>query len=294
MDLSKYTFYARSCAARLDEIESRLGVKFDRKALFDHEQSLIDQSQRGPRMYDVRWTFKFSKDGAGVRFLTSRGDGGEEVKECDCGNHVEFTSTGYGYGTNALDCALNALDRNVGEIQTIRKKLQGEQMTLQDKETIMHETIARASLVAFAEFIGQPIDADATIQQARGLYNPNGAGSMALHASIPLDTTKPINVSALARSGESDGVKIGRFDVVVYYWLSCAKPQSLAGCSRGLTIFAAKAATHLATERAKLTSLAPPTPKPTPASQAIVSALNEVSATLASLAERIRNENSQG
>lgn len=155
MDLSRYTFRASECASKLDEIEPKLGVKFDRKALFDREQSLVDQSRQGPRLMDVCWTFKVSKTGSGVHFFTSRGSDYEEVKECGCGNHIEFTSRELGYGTNALECALVDLDSSIPKIQALRqpKPARDKQMTTQDKETIMHESIARASLVAFAEFI---------------------------------------------------------------------------------------------------------------------------------------------
>lgn len=264
MDLSKYTFRVGECASLLDEIEPRLGVKFDRKALFDHEQSLVNQSRSGLRIMDVRWTFKFSKTGSYVHFFTSKEAKEGEVKECGCGNHVQITSRSLGYGTNALECALDDLRGGISKIQALRQPQQGQQMTPQDQETIMHETIARASLVAFAEFIGQPIsDLDAVFRQARGLA---GGGSMAIVGSIPIDGTKPICVQVIDGRGIDDGVRVDGSSVMASFWLfkSEVMARSLAGCVSGFSRYALDVAGILATERAKLTPPPTKTPEPIP------------------------------
>lgn len=268
MDLSKYTFTARACASKLDEIEPKLGVKFDRKALFDHEQYLVDQSRQGPRLMDVRWMFKIGKTGSGVFFFTSRGGGGEGVKECCCGNHVELTSRELGYGTNALECALNDLDRGIPKIQTLRqpKPAQEKQMTTQDKETIMHEAIARASLVAFAEFIGQPInDINGVFQQARALYGRTGK-KIAVVVKIPVDKTKPIEASVVDSHGVSDGVKLKSGAVTLSYWpiSDSSSAKSLREAMSGMLQFTKDAIELLTTERAKQTPPPPAKPEPIP------------------------------
>lgn len=266
MDLSKYTFTARACASKLDEIESKLGIRFDRKALFGHEQSLLDQSRQGPRLMGVRWTFEIGKTGSGVFFFTSRGGGGEGVKECGCGEHVELTSRELGYGTNALECALDDLDSSIPKIQTLRqqKPAQEKQMTTQDKETIMHETVARASLVAFAEFIGQPInDLDATFKQARALYG--NIGSIACVVKIPVDKTKPIVVTAVDGGPISDGVALQGGDVVASYYLWKSDAKTFRSCTSGLlSIAPTKAIELLTTERAKQTPPPPAKSEPIP------------------------------
>jgi len=254
MDLSKYTFTARACASKLDEIEPKLGVKFDRKALFDHEQSLVDQSRPGARLMGVRWTFKISKTGSGVHFYTTRWSGRKEVKECGCGNHVKLTSQELGYGTNALECALVDLDSSIPEIQALRqpKPAQEKQMTTQDKETIMHETIARASLVALAEFIGQPInDLDATFRQARALYG--NRRSIACVVKIPVDKTKPIEATAVNGGPINDGVELQDGVVRASYYLGGSKAQTFKSCVTSALNYATKVLEILTTERAKQT-----------------------------------------
>ena len=265
MDLNKYTFWVRQCGEQLDEIEPKLGVKFDRKALFDHEQSLVDQSARLPRIMDVRWTFKISKTGSGVHFFTSRGTRREEVKECGCGNHIEFTSTEYGYGTNALDCALRSFNDNIPKIQALRqpKPAQEKQMTTQDKETQMHETIARASLVAFAEFIGQPIsDIDDTFKQAGTLYG--NSGSIACVVKIPVDKTKPVVVTAVDGGPVRDGVGLTGDVVTLSYYLLGKTASSFRACVAAMPNYAPRVAECLATERAKQTPPPPAKPEPIP------------------------------
>lgn len=136
-------------------------------------------------------------------------------------------------------------------------------MTPQEKETIMHETIARASLVAFAEFIGQPIsDLDAVFRQARGLA---GGDSMAIVGSIPIDGTKPICVQVIDGRGIGDGVRVDGSSVMASFWLfkSEVMARSLAGCVSGFSRYALDVAGILATERAKLTP-PPPNPEPIP------------------------------
>lgn len=262
MDLSKYTFRVVECASLLDEIEPRLGVKFDRKGLFDHEQSLVDQSRSGPRITGVCWTFKFSKTGSHVHFFTSKEAKDGEIKECGCRNHVQITSRRLGYGTNALECALDYLRGGISKIQALRQPQQGKQMTPQDKETIMHETIARASLVAFAEFIGQPIgDLDATFRQARGLYGR--VGSIACVAKVPVDKTKPIEVTAVDGGPIFDGCALNGDVVRASYYLGGSKASAFGACASALVRYATGAAEILATERAKLTP-PPPNPEPIP------------------------------
>jgi len=265
MDLSKYTFTARACASKLDEIEPKLGVKFDRKALFDHEQSLVDQSRSGARLMGVRWTFKISKTGSGVPFYTTRWSGRKEVKECGCGNHVKLTSQELGYGTNALECALVDLDSGIPEIQALRqpKPAQEKQMTTQDKETIMHETIARASLVALAEFIGQPInDLDATFRQARALYG--NRRSIACVVKIPVDKTKPIIAAAVDGGPIYDGLKLEGDVVRVSYFLGGSTAADFRACAGTIPGCAPEALKMLTTERAKQTPPPPAKPEPIP------------------------------
>lgn len=265
MDLSRYTFRASECASKLDEIEPKLGVKFDRKALFDREQYLVDQSRQGPRLMDVCWTFKVSKTGSGVNFFTSRGSDYEEVKECGCGNHIEFTSRELGYGTNALECALVDLDSSIPKIQALRqpKPAQEKQVTTQDKETIMHESIARASLVAFAEFIGQPInDLDATFQQARALYG--NVGPIACVVKIPVDKTKPIVVTAVDGGPFFDGVALNGDVVKATYYLGGSTASVFRSCAATIPKYASEALKILTTERTKQTPPPPAKPEPIP------------------------------
>ena len=121
MDLSKYTFMVRDCSRHLDKIETRLGVKFDRVALFDQEQ-MLEKSLRGHRV----WSFKFSLDTASTTATFSIAGSGEfGVRKCGCGNHVEFTSSRMGYpSSNALECALDELKGNTSEIQALRQPQQ--------------------------------------------------------------------------------------------------------------------------------------------------------------------------
>ena len=266
MYLSRYTFRVSECASKLDEIEPKLGIKFDRKALFDHEQSLVDQSRQGPRLMDVRWTFKISKTGSGVHFFTSRGGGGEGVKECGCGHHIELTSQELGYGTNALECALVDLDSSIPEIQALRqpKPAQAKRMTAQDKETIMHEAIAGASLVAFAEFIGQPIsDIDGVFQQARTLYG-RADRSIACVVKIPVDKSKPIVASAVDGGPIYDGLKLEGDVVRVSYFLGGSTATNFRACVTAILRYAPEALKILTIERAKQTPPPPAKPEPIP------------------------------
>lgn len=131
----------------------------------------------------------------------------------------------------------------------------------QDKEAHMHEAIARASLVAFAEFIGQPIsDLDATFRQARGLYG--NQRPIACVVKIPVDKTKPIEVTAVDGGSINDGVTLQDSSVVASYYLWKSDAKTFRSCTGGLlSIAPANAAELLATERTKLT---PPPPKPEP------------------------------
>lgn len=391
MDPSKYTFRVVGCASLLDEIEPRLGVKFDRKELFDHEQSLVDQSRSGPRIMGVCWTFKFSKTGSYVHFFTSKEAKEGEIKECGCRNHVQITSRRLGYGINALECALDDLRGGISKIQALRqpKPAQGapmdlskynfyaqdcatkldqiesalgvkfdrqamfdreqalweqlspgsirrqwvfkfskdpsittatfddrepgeigttttethieyaprgmiyakdallcslnclsdnipdirarrqpkpardKQMTTQDKETIMHESIARASLIAFAEFIGQPIsDLDATFRQARGLYGR--VGPIACVVKIPVDKTKPIEATAVNGGPINDGVELQDGVVRASYYLGGSKAQTFKSCVTAACNYAPEALKILTTERAKQTPPPPAKSEPIP------------------------------
>lgn len=146
-----------------------------------------------------------------------------------------------------------------GETTTTKR---AREMTPQEKETIMHETIARASLVAFAEFIGQPLDVDATIRQARGLYGREGK-KIAVVVKIPIDKTKPITANTVDSFGVSDGVTFDNDTVTLSYWpiSDSSSAKSLRIATGGMLLFAKDATERLATERTKPT---PPPPKPEP------------------------------
>ncbi len=137
-------------------------------------------------------------------------------------------------------------------------------MTTQDKETIMHETVARASLVAFAEFIGQPInDLDATFRQARALYG--NQRSIACVVKIPVDKTKPITVTAVDGGPINDGVALQDGDVVASYYLWKSDAKTFRSCTSGLLgIVPTKAIELLTTERAKQTPPPPAKSEPIP------------------------------
>lgn len=136
-------------------------------------------------------------------------------------------------------------------------------MTTQDKETIMHETIARASLVAFAEFIGQPInDLDATFKQARALYG--NAGSIACVVKIPVDKTKPIEATAVNGGPINDGVELQDGVVRASYYLGGSKAQTFKSCVTSALNYATKVLEILTTERAKQTPPPPAKPEPIP------------------------------
>lgn len=146
-----------------------------------------------------------------------------------------------------------------GETTTTKR---AREMTPQEKETHMHETIARASLIAFAEFIGQPIgDLDATFRQARGLYGR--VGSIACVAKVPVDKTKPIEVTAVDDGPIFDGCALNGDVVRASYYLGGSKASAFGACASALVRYATKAAEILATERAKLTP-PPPNPEPIP------------------------------
>ena len=137
-------------------------------------------------------------------------------------------------------------------------------MTTQYKETIMHETVARASLVAFAEFIGQPInDLDATFKQARALYG--NVGSIACVVKIPVDKTKPIEATAVNGGGPiNDGVELQDGVVRASYYLGGSKAQTFKSCVTSALNYATKVLEILTTERAKQTPPPPAKSEPIP------------------------------
>ena len=136
-------------------------------------------------------------------------------------------------------------------------------MTTQDKETIMHETIARASLVAFAEFIGQPInDLDATFKQARALCG--NVGSIACVVKIPVDKTKPIEATAVNGGPINDGVELQDGVVRASYYLGGSKAQTFKSCVTSALNYATKVLEILTTERAKQTPPPPAKSEPIP------------------------------
>lgn len=146
-----------------------------------------------------------------------------------------------------------------GETTTTKR---AREMTTQDKETIMHETIARASLVAFAEFIGQPIsDLDATFRQARGLYGREGK-KLAVVVKIPVDKTKPIEASVVDSLGVHDGVTSGDGVVTLSYWplADSSSAKSLRVSTGGMLQFTKDTTERLAAIRAQQA----PTPNPEP------------------------------
>ena len=258
MDLSNYNFYASDCARKLDEIEAALGVKFDRKAMFDREQALwVQLNQDWTRR---QWVFKFSKDpSVTTATFDDREPGETGITETE--THIEYAPHSMVYAKDALLCSLKCLNDKIPDIQARRKpKPPEKQMTPQDKETHMHETIARASLVAFAEFIGQPIDADVTIQQARGLYGREGK-KIAVVVKIPIDKTKPITANAVDSFGVRDGVTSDSNAVTLSYWplASESKANTLRMTTGGMLQFAKDASEHLAAIRAQQ---APATVKP--------------------------------
>lgn len=261
MDLSNYNFYASDCARKLDEIEAALGVKFDRKAMFDREQALwVQLNQDWARR---QWVFKFSKDpSVTTATFDDREPGETGITETE--THIEYAPHSMIYAKDALLCSLKCLNDKIPDIQARRKpKPPEKQMTPQDKETHMHETIARASLVAFAEFIGQPIsDLDATLRQARGLYGREGK-KLAVVVKIPVDKTKPIEASVVDSQGVHDGVTSGDGVVTLSYWplADSSSAKSLRASTGGMLQFTKDTTERLTTERAKLT---PPPPKPEP------------------------------
>jgi len=261
MDLSNYTFQVHDCVRHLDKIEARLGVKFDRKAMFDREQA-IESSFHGDKI----WSFTFNQDPTNPAATFSISESGEfGVRKCVCGHHIKFTDSPKGYPSgNALECSLEILKGKIAEIHALRQpKPQDKQMTTQDKETIMHETIARASLVAFAEFIGQPIsDLDATFGQARALYG--NQRSIACVIKIPVDKTKPIIAAAVDSGPIYDGLKLEGDVVRVSYFLSGSTAANFRACTTVIPRYAPEALKILTTERAKQTPPPPAKPEPIP------------------------------
>jgi len=117
MDLSRYTFQVKYCSSSLDEIEARLGVKFDRKAMFDLEEELSKKDARHS------WFFRLSIDPTSTYASFFIGEGGREsAKVCPCGNHVEYRSPPAGYpSSNGLEMALYCFEIDVHKIQALRK-----------------------------------------------------------------------------------------------------------------------------------------------------------------------------
>lgn len=261
MDLDRYTFQVYDCVRHLDKIEARLGVKFDRKAMFDCEQA-IESSFHGGKI----WSFTFNQDPTNPAATFSISESGEfGVRKCVCGHHIKFTDSPKGYPSgNALECSLVILKGKIAEIHALRQpKPQDKQMTTQDKETIMHETIARASLVAFAEFIGQPInDLDATFRQARALYD--NRRSIACVVKIPVDKTKPIIAAAVDVGPIYDGLELEGDVVRVSYFLGGSAATNFRICAASMTRYAPEALKMLTTERAKQTPPPPAKPEPIP------------------------------
>jgi len=261
MDLSNYTFQVHDCVRHLDKIEARLGVKFDRKAMFDREQA-IESSFHGDKI----WSFTFNQDPTNPAATFSISESGEfGVRKCVCGHHIKFTDSPKSYPSgNALECSLEILKGKIAEIHALRQpKPQDKQMTTQDKETIMHETIARASLVAFAECIGQPIsDLDATFGQARALYG--NQRSIACVIKIPVDKTKPIIAAAVDGGPIYDGLKLEGDVVRVSYFLGGSTAINFRICAASMTRYAPEALKMLTTERAKQTPPPPAKPEPIP------------------------------
>lgn len=245
----------------LDKIEARLGVKFDRKAMFDREQA-IESSFHGGKI----WSFTFNQDPTNPAATFSISESGEfGVRKCVCGHHIKFTDSPKGYPSgNALECSLVILKGKIAEIHALRQpKPQDKQMTTQDKETIMHETIARASLVAFAEFIGQPInDLDATFRQARALYDNRRL--IACVVKIPVDKTKPIIAAAVDGGPVYDGLELEGDVVRVSYFLGGSTATNFRICAASMTRYAPEALKMLTTERAKQTPPPPAKPEPIP------------------------------
>jgi len=164
------------------------------------------------------------------------------------------------------ESALVDLDSSIPEIQALRqpKPAQDKQMTTQDKETIMHEAIARASLVAFAEFIGQPInDINGVFQQARSLYG-RADRSIACVIKIPVDKTKPIIAAAVDGGPIYDGLKLEGDVVRVSYFLSGSTAANFRACTTAIQPLAPEALKILTTERAKQTPPPPAKPEPIP------------------------------
>lgn len=134
----------------------------------------------------------------------------------------------------------------------------------QDKETIMHEAVARASLVAFAEFIGQPIgDIEGVFQQARTLYD-RADRSIACVVKIPVDKAKPIIASAVDGGPIYDGLKLEGDVVRVSYFLGGSAATNFRACATTLVRYAPEALKILTTERAKQTAPPPAKPEPIP------------------------------
>ena len=262
MDLSKYDFYATECAAKLDGIESALGVKFDRQAMFDREQALW--VQLSPGMTRRQWVFRFSKDPS---ITTATFDDREpgEIGTTTTETHIEYAPRSMIYAQNALFCSLKYLSDNIPEIQALRqpKPAQEKQMTTRDKETVMHEAIARASLVAFAEFIGQPIsDLDATFRQARALYG--NIDSIACVVKIPVDKSKPIAVTAVDGGPVFDGIDFNGDVVRVSCFMGGSTAANFRACAASLTRYAPEALKILTTERTKQTPPPPAKSEPIP------------------------------
>ena len=262
MDLSKYNFYAKDCAEKLDEIEFALGVKFDRNAMFNREQALWERLH--PGLTRRQWIFRFSKDPS-ITAATFSDREPSETGITATETHIEYAPRSMFYAKDALLCSLKYLSDQIPEIQALRqpKPAQEKQMTTQDKETIMHETIARASLVAFAEFIGQPInDLDATFKQARALCG--NVGSIACVVKIPVDKTKPIEATAVNGGPINDGVELQDGVVRASYYLGGSKAQTFKSCVTSALNYATKVLELLTTERAKQTPPPPAKSEPIP------------------------------
>jgi hypothetical protein len=192
MDLSKYGFIATACARTLDEIEARLGVKFNRQEMFDQEDCL-NRNYRG----NMVWSFKFSKDGTAATFSVDGERDREGVRTCPCGHHVEFVASPKGYPSgNALECALGELKSAIPAIQALRTpqptKATMRQFTPSERETITD------SIKTINQNLRANLD-PAAIIAAYEQTDPNNAVGIAV--TIPADFNQPATFEV--RSGHS-------------------------------------------------------------------------------------------
>lgn len=224
MDLRKYTFWVRQCSSKLDKIEARLGVKFDRKALFDHEQSLCDRSTPESRLFNVRWTFKISKGGGQyIQFSTSQGLQDETLVECDCGNHVEFTTTGFGYGTNALYCALRSLKRRIPDIQALRKP-QPQKATMRTIDKSDRDQIAQ-NVKTINQNLRANLDPEAIIA---AYEQTDPAIRVGIVITVPADFKQPATFEVKSGSGVLPSGVLPLSDRLILTTLNAAPTQNLA------------------------------------------------------------------